>query len=161
MSNISKKMLYIDMDGVTANFDKRMFELCPELDIAEGDNYEQRSKMVDIVLSDHEPFFIELEPIDGAIDAINKLFDIYDTYFLSTPVDAVPSSFMNKRIWLTKHFGDKINKRLILTHRKDLVIGHYLIDDRTKNGVLGFQGKHLHFGSKDYPTWNEILKVLL
>ena len=53
---------------------------------------------------------------------------------------------------------------MIITHRKDLLIGDYLIDDRTANGAGNFKGTNLHFGwnyinQKDntYPNWEAIL----
>jgi 5'-nucleotidase len=52
-------------------------------------------------------------------------------------------------------------KKLILTHRKDLLIGDYLIDDRTKNEAAEFQGKHLHIFSDAYPTWDSVLEELI
>jgi hypothetical protein len=51
-----------------------------------------------------------------------------------------------------------------LTHRKDLLRGDYLIDDRLKNCADRFEGKLLRFGidwqtgeKNEYPTWDEIL----
>ena len=76
-------------------------------------------------------------------------------------MDTLPESHMGKRIWLEKYFGKLANKKLILTHRKDLNIGKYLIDDRIKNGVDKFTGEHLHFGTDKYPDWDSILNKLL
>ncbi len=58
-----------------------------------------------------------------------------------------------KRIWIEKHFGLKAKKRLILTHRKDLNIGDYLIDDRLRNGASEFKGEHIHFATEKFPDW--------
>ena len=51
-----------------------------------------------------------------------------------------------------------------MTHRKDLLRGDYLIDDRLKNGAGEFKGKLLRFGTdwetgekNEFPTWKEIL----
>ena len=66
---------------------------------------------------------------------------------------SVPNSFIGKRIWIENHFGDKAKKRLILTHRKDLNIGDYLVDDRLKNGAAEFTGTHIHFGTNEFPDW--------
>jgi 5'(3')-deoxyribonucleotidase len=57
---------------------------------------------------------------------------------------------------------------MFITHRKDLLIGDYLIDDRLANGAESFKGELIHFG-KDYktfepnpfPTWESVLKYLL
>ena len=42
---------------------------------------------------------------------------------------------------------------MIITHRKDLLIGDYLIDDRLANGAKDFKGKLLRFGY-DYEKKN-------
>ena len=54
-----------------------------------------------------------------------------------------------------------VNRKLILTHRKDLIRGDILIDDRPNNGADKFQGEWIRFGSEKFPNWNEILKYLL
>ncbi len=54
---------------------------------------------------------------------------------------------------------------MIIIHRKDLLIGDYLIHYRTARGAGDFCGVHLHFGQdyqnnyrdNDFPNWNEII----
>ena len=79
-----------------------------------------------------------------------------------------PMSAMDKRFWIEEHFGNMFHKKMFVTHRKDLLIGHYLIDDRTKNGAGDFMGEHLHFGwsweNKEwnkFHSWDTILDYLL
>jgi 5'(3')-deoxyribonucleotidase len=57
---------------------------------------------------------------------------------------------------------------MFVTHRKDLLMGDYLIDDRIKNGAGEFGGELLRFGwsyeelkYNEYPNWESILKRLL
>ncbi len=61
---------------------------------------------------------------------------------------------------MKKHFGEVFYKRLILTHRKDLVKGDYLIDDRGKNGTDEFEGEWIQFGSDRFPDWPSVVKYL-
>jgi len=58
------------------------------------------------------------------------------------------------------HLGGHARKRLILTHHKNLNVGNFLIDDRTKNGVDRFAGEHIHFGTAHFPNWNAVLVYL-
>jgi len=156
-----KKILHLDMDGVIADFNQEIIRLCPDLET--GENYSDsliREQKVESLCIANPQIFENLEPIEGAISSVNTLFDFFDVYFLSTPMWNLPTSFSGKRIWLEKHFGEKIQKRLILTHRKDLVIGDFLVDDRLKHGVTEFKGMHIHFGNEIFPNWEETLKFL-
>lgn len=157
-NNMIKKILYIDLDGVVADFSGRIKELCPGLETScDFPDYESREKKVNEICEAYPTIFHELNPIEGAVEAVNRLFKIYDVYFLSVPMWNVPLSFTGKRIWVEKHFGEKAEKRLILTHRKDLNIGAYLIDDRLKHGVEDFKGTHVHFGNEQFPNWEAVL----
>lgn len=50
--------------------------------------------------------------------------------------------------------------RLILGHHKHLNIGHFLVDDRTKNGADRFTGEHILFGSERFPDWPTVVHYL-
>ena len=160
-----KKIVYVDMDGVVADFDSEMQKLLPDVHLGEGDpsTYAERSKAVDKAMQENPRLFKNLLPIPNAQFGIYHLrnSELYDIYFLSTPVCLVPESYMDKRIWLRENFGEWADKRLILTHRKDLCIGDYLIDDRFKNGTELFQGKHIHFGGEGFPDWISVIKYLI
>lgn len=157
-----KKILYIDMDGVIADFAKAINNINPDLDMSEDtESYEDRSKIVDRICMDNPNLFHNLEPMENSIETVKKLFDHFEVYFLSTPMWSVPESFSGKRIWIQKHFGEMAAKRLILTHRKDLNIGDFLIDDRTRNGAGEFTGIHVHYGTKDFPTWERVYEYLM
>jgi len=73
----------------------------------------------------------------------------------------VPESYKSKRIWLEKHFGNLASKRLILTHRKDLIKGDILIDDRKVNGAEKFDGLFIHYNSHPLLTWKYLFQHLL
>jgi 5'(3')-deoxyribonucleotidase len=147
-----KKLLHIDLDGVIADF------------ISAMDAHHLRK----IPPYDEHPdtiphLFRNLQPIEGAVTAVQKLLNSnkYEIYFLSTAPWNNPSAWTDKRLWIEKQFGDIINRKLILTHRKDLIIGDILIDDRPNNGSDRFQGEWIQFGSVDFPNWESILKYLL
>jgi len=50
------------------------------------------------------------------------------------------------RQWIERHFGDLFKNKMIITHRKDLLHGDYLIDDREANGAKDFKGELISFG---------------
>ena len=161
MIKSKKKVLYIDMDGVVADFWKAIQINQPKIDDKNFfPTYADQEKEVDAICDRNPHIFKYLPPIKGAIEATKPLFKKFDVYFLSTPMWDIPESYTDKRLWLEKYYGDLAKKRLILTNRKDLAIGDILIDDRLKNGAKEFQGLHIHFGTKKFPDWESVTKYL-
>lgn len=145
-----KKILYIDMDNVLVDFQSALPKIPKEM-LA---SYEGR-------LDEVPGIFSKMEPIFGAIDAFIKLSGLFDTYILSTSPWENPSAWSDKLDWVKKHLGQYAYKRLILTHHKNLNSGHFLVDDRLKNGAEDFQGEHIQFGTDKFPTWNEVIDYLI
>lgn len=158
---MNKKILYIDMDGVIADFAKAVNNIDPSLNLLNNTiNNENEVDRVDEICLANPNIFHDLEPMPDSIEYVKKLFELYEVYFLSTPMWIVPESFTGKRIWLETHFGSMAAKRLILTHRKDLNIGDYLVDDRKHNGAGEFTGMHIHFGTDRFPAWQNVYDYL-
>ena len=95
-----------------------------------------------------------------AIESYEFFAQHFDTYILSTAPWHNPSAWSDKLQWVQKHLGQAAYKRLILSHHKNLNDGHYLIDDRTKNGADRFKGVHIHFGTADFPDWTSVVTHL-
>jgi 5'(3')-deoxyribonucleotidase len=159
---MNKKILYLDMDGVVADFEKRIGELSPDLKNFESfEDQELLSDKIDQICFANPELYHDLPPIEGAVAAVEKLSGLYDLYFLSTAMWDLPQSFTGKRIWIARHFEIIGRKRLILTHRKDLLLGDFLVDDRLKNGAAEFQGEHIHFGTEKFPDWEITSEYLI
>ena len=157
-------ILYIDMDGVVADFQEGINYYHPGLHTGELVNDEQyaiRKERVENICIANNRIFRDLILMKGSTQAVRELRTHFEIYFLSTPMWCVPQSFMDKRIWLEKHFGAWCHERLILTARKDLCIGDFLVDDRLKNGVDRFVGEHIHFGTEKFPDWPSVTNYLL
>jgi 5'-nucleotidase len=141
------KTVYIDMDGVIANFEKT-FNLI-------------RAYAPDMEYPHSTPgFFKTLDPIEGAIDAVNTLRENpnLDVWILSAPSEMNAISYTEKREWIEKHFDIQFCRRLILSPDKSLFKGDYLIDDRLEsNNQHLFEGEQLVFGSEKFPNWETIL----
>ena len=112
-------------------------------------------------LDDVPGIFSLMVPIKDAIESVEKLSRVFDTYLLSTAPWDNPSAWSDKVIWVKKYLGKVAHKRLILSHHKNLNKGDYLIDDRTKNGADKFEGEHVHFGQGAFKDWNAVTKYLL
>ena len=97
-------------------------------------------------------------------DLIRNTFIIrinFETFFLSTPPWDNPDGWKHKRLWIEKYFGNNARHKLILTARKDLNIGDYLVDDRTANGAGKFYGEHIHFLSDRFKNWSDVVGYLM
>jgi len=144
-----KKVLYVDMDNVLANFSSAISRLQERVVL----EYKGR-------LDDVPGIFALMDPVPGAIESYKELADRFDAYVLSTSPWENPSAWSDKLIWVKKHLGSVAYKRLILTHHKDLSSGHFLIDDRTKNGADRFAGELILFGSERFPDWPSVVAYL-
>ncbi|MCI5051075.1 MAG: hypothetical protein MRY57_02100 [Candidatus Pacebacteria bacterium] len=143
-----KKILYIDMDGVIVDFESGILAISEE----ERETYAEK-------YSRCPGIFSKMKPLPGGIEAVNTLKDKYDVYFLSAPNWENSSSWSDKVDWIKCYFPD-MEKRLILSHNKNLNHGDYLIDDRLKYGAEDFPGKHIHFGTEAFPNWESVLDYL-
>jgi 5'-nucleotidase len=144
------KTLYIDMDGVLVDFQTGIDQLS-----------EATKKEYDGRLDEVPGIFGLMEPMKGALEAFEQLPNHFDTYILSTAPWENETAWSDKLVWVKKHMGEKAKKRLILSHNKQLNKGHFLIDDRLKNGAEAFEGEHIHFRSEQFPNWERVVKYLL
>jgi 5'(3')-deoxyribonucleotidase len=144
------KILYVDMDNVLVDFPSGIARLSPDT----RREYDGR-------LDEVPGIFGLMDPMPDAIESFETLAAHYDTYILSTAPWGNPSAWIDKVLWVQKYLGKPAYKRLILSHHKNLNDGHYLIDDRTKNGVDRFRGEHIHFGTERFPDWKSVVKFLL
>ncbi len=146
---MAKPILYFDMDNVLVDFQSGIDQLSEQTLL----KFEGR-------LDEVPGIFSLMKPLQGAIEAFEKLSSNYDCYVLSTAPWNNPSAWTDKLLWVKKYLGQMAYKRLILSHHKDLNHGDYLIDDRTKNGAGEFQGKLIQFGSEEFPNWEMVLGFL-
>ena len=73
-------------------------------------------------LDDVPGIFSLMVPIKDAIESVEKLSRVFDTYLLSTAPWDNPSAWSDKVIWVKKYLGEVAHKRLILSHHKNLSI---------------------------------------
>lgn len=144
-----RKILYVDMDNVLVDFGSALPQLSPEV----RHDYEGR-------LDEVPGIFALMTPNPGAVEAFEELAQLFDTYILSTSPWENPSAWSDKLVWVKRHLGLSAYKRLILTHHKQLNYGHFLIDDRKKNGADRFVGELIEFGSERFPDWSSVVAYL-
>lgn len=156
-----EEIAYVDMDGVLVDFPydiedihESIREECKEWCAQTGNHH-----------SDFNGLFSTLCPVSGGPEALERLeAGGYTVYLLSTAPWSNHSSSSDKRRWVEKYLPNLPEKRLILSHRKDLNRGALLIDDRPNNGAKefgDFEGQRwIHFGSDEFPDWDSVLTVL-
>ena len=143
------QILYVDMDNVLVDFPSGIDRTPKEIQA----KYDDR-------LDEVPGIFSLMDPMPHAIESYNYLASHFDTYILSTAPWNNPSAWSDKLLWVQKYLGESAYKRLILSHHKNLNDGHYLIDDRTKNGADRFSGEHIHFGTEKFPDWISVVRYL-
>ena len=147
---MNKKRIYFDMDGVLVDFESGL----NKIDDSVKEQYSGR-------LDEIPGIFALMEPLPGAAEVVKLLARNYDVFILTTSPWNNPTAASDKVEWVKKYLDDVFHKRLIITHRKDLLEGDYLIDDRGKNGASEFKGEWIKFGSQQFPDWETVLKYLL
>ncbi len=143
------KRVFIDMDNVLVDFQSGLDQ------VSEEKKAEYAGRLDEI-----PGLFAKMKPMPGAIEAVHELQKHYDLFILSTAPWKNPSAWSDKVEWVTKYLDDVFHKRLIISHRKDLCQGDYLIDDRGKNGTSEFAGEWIEFGSEQFPNWESVLEYL-
>ena len=152
---MKKPIIYIDMDGVLVDFESALTKVSPEMLEKFAGEY------------DNIPgIFALMDPVPGALEAVDRLKEKYDLYILSSSPWENPTALGDKLAWVKKYFGGEgreniFFRKVIFSSVKHLNRGDILIDDRTANGAGDFSGRLIRFGSDEFPDWQAILRELL
>lgn len=152
---MKKPIIYIDMDGVLVDFESALTKVSPEI-------LEKFTGEYDNIPG----IFALMDPVPGALEAVDRLKEKYDLYILSSSPWENPTALGDKLAWVKKYFGGDgqeniFFRKVIFSSVKHLNRGDILIDDRTANGAGDFLGRHIHFGSSEFPNWQSVLNSLL
>lgn len=145
-----KKIVYVDMDGVLADFWGGVGDSSPRIPNSDPPAMFEKG------------FFFNLEPTPGSKEAIATLlqFKGLSVYIASKPSTKNLWSTIEKYQWLQVHFPDLFQK-VFLTCDKGHLNGDYLIDDDVHRWKPKFKGKFLHFNElKPEESWKWIVEYL-
>ena len=154
--------LLIDMDGVITDFNKRNWDAFEAIHRNWKDKYPRPNPILDFYAEDAYPdqefkdairkinsaplFFLELSPIEGAIEALHDLETRYEVFICTAPMLENPTCCNDKLEWIDNHLGGDWTRRTIITKDKTVIDGDILIDD-----------KPVITGVTDEPIWQRII----
>lgn len=136
-SKCARNRLYVDMDGVLADF---MGEVYRQVEAETGRRYchadtvdywfnDCPDKDLFLDIMNREGTYRHLGLITGAREAITRLREYYDVRVLSAPPKASKTAEDEKREWLAEHFDTEFAEQAIIDRNKSLYIGKVLIED--------------------------------
>jgi 5'-nucleotidase len=138
--------LLVDMDGVICNFNKTIWDIferdCPDMledfprpkELIEfyAENTYDNSLFLNTMqsINQEEGFFLELEPIAGAIDALKDLEKDFEVFICTAPLLENSTCCNDKLEWIHQHLGYEWTRRTIISKDKTVIDGDFLIDDK-------------------------------
>uniref|UniRef100_A0A8B9EV87 5', 3'-nucleotidase, cytosolic n=2 Tax=Amazona TaxID=12929 RepID=A0A8B9EV87_9PSIT len=154
----------VDMDGVVADFEGAVlrgfsarFPAEPRVELAARSGFSVREQYRGLrqdlaakVASVYESpgFFLGLDPIPGALEALQEMIRMQDTevFICTSPLRNYEHCILEKYKWVEKHLGPEFVDRIILTRDKTVVSADLLFDD-----------KDTITGAEPNPSWEHIL----
>lgn len=97
-------------------------------------------------------------PLPSMVKAYRYLLEFYDIYIVAAAPTNDTGYARQMQEWTFENLGVAAWNRLILTNRKDLLYGDYLIDGREDNGSNDFMSTRIDFGSDTFKTWDDIIE---
>lgn len=139
--------VFLDMDGVLADFDRLKLELeCTG---------EQLKCMPDA--------FDRMQPIAGAIAGVRSLIGMgFECWIATKPPTGIPHAYADKAKWIIRHLPE-LQRRIVMTHHKGFLGDErdYLVDDRPhKAHCEEFRGVLIPFvNGMDWPTLLDMFRA--
>lgn len=132
------KQLRVYNAHFSANVQPEQLNGCELIDIVPPEQRPYVSGMI------HESgFFADLEPIEGALEAMEQLCRLHQVYIVSAATE-FPDSFQDKLRWLERYLPQIPTRRIIFCGEKSILDLDCLVDD-TPSHFEGFRGTGLLF----------------
>lgn len=140
-----KKIVYLDMDGVLADFDAAITNHVPD----------PPEMFV-------PGFFRNLAVMDGAKEGVAALLanKNLEVYIGSKATSKATNCATEKMEWIKEHFPALL-RHMVLVCDKKLLRGDVLVDDDIKRWGHKFQGQFIHFDRENpKKSWENVVKEL-
>lgn len=154
------KRIYLDLDGVMADFDKHFLDL---FGVAS-------SSLDDLTLwkwiNGHGSFFSDLPVCEGAIDFFNRIKHLDPTILTACPKTNYSVAAIQKRAWVYKHLSPDVTVIPMLGGKNKALFMHspgdVLIDDFEKNCVAWREHGGVAIQHKNFEdTFKQLDKTLI
>nr|XP_033770140.1 5'(3')-deoxyribonucleotidase, mitochondrial [Geotrypetes seraphini] len=164
VSEAGRLRVLVDMDGVLADFEggflrnyRARYPHDPFIALEDrrgfwvSEQYRQlRPELCEKAISIWEAknFFIDLDPLPGAVEAVKQMADLdnTDVFICTSPIKKYRYCPYEKYAWVEKHFGHEFLEHIVLTRDKTVVSADLLIDDRQDIT-----------GAEPNPSWEHVL----
>lgn len=138
--------LLLDQDGPIADFDLRFWDLAQDRGWAlniDDPAHQTKRYFTDHIIDKHQRnqsrwliegsgWFRHLPPVEGAIDGVRALIAAgVDVWIATKPMEANPTCRDDKGAWVRQYLPE-LEKKLIITPDKSLLVGDALLDDAIK-----------------------------
>lgn len=94
----------------------------------------------------------------SAQKAFEMLIENYDVRLVAALPTNDRTYAAQMQEWAFENLGVPTYNRLVLTNRKDLLYGDYLIDATEANGSLDFMSARIDFGSDTFKSWDDVIE---
>lgn len=137
--DISK--IYFDMDGVLADFDRGVTELCNFPYIPQDKKTPEQDDEMWAAIRKVEHFYFKLEPMEGALEMFAKIYEKYGSRCeiltgIPKPKRGIATAGEDKTEWVHKYLSPDIVVNIVYAQdKKNFCKGkdYVLIDDLKKN----------------------------
>lgn len=155
----TRPIILVDMDGVICDwqgkFDELLQDHYPHIPLLLRENmtvfksqslYAEEHQDEIAEMMDREGFYRTLNPIEGAVEALNEMAEEYEVFLCTAPYVTNVTCASEKMDWVREHLGQDWTERMIITSDKTLARGEILIDDKPViTGAMVPVWKHIVF----------------
>ena len=130
--------IYFDMDGVIADFNKGIKELCGLEPMAQGDRDEERTTQMWSAVKAVPHFYLKLDPIPEGMELFSVLYDLRpdDVEILTAqpkPKRNIETAELDKRLWCEQYLPMIPVNVSYRSEKQNYANGNILIDDFDEN----------------------------